>query len=264
MDQDAVTRAATIIADNRCNRTALGELPTDIRPRDLHDAYAVQEALNAILSQRGLGAVAGYKIGCTTPIMQEYMNIHEPAFGEMFAPAVHRNSAALRHGDYVTPGVEAEIAVELGSDLPMANAPYTRDSVAFAVRACMTSVEVVDARYADYRSLDTPTMAADNFFNAACVLADPVTDWQDIDLAAIVGVMRCNGDEIGRGPGSLVMGHPFEVLAWLANRLAERGRYLRAGQFVTLGSVVATHWVDAGDRIEVEVESLGSVSVTFE
>lgn len=264
METQAATRAAEIIADNLLGHTRLEFLPEDIRPRDLDDAYTVQERLNEILVERGFGDPIGYKIGCTTPVMQEYMNIHEPSFGEVFAPTVYRNSAVLRHADYAVPGVEAEIAVQLGADLPAADAPYDRDSVVGAVEACMASIELVDARYFDYRELDTPTMVADNFFNAACILGDPVTGWRGLDLAAVQGRMIVNGEEFGSGAGALIMGHPLEALAWLANRLAERGRELKAGEFVTLGSVVPTKWVAQGDLIEVEMAGLGSVSVKFE
>ncbi len=263
MTPDAIDSAATIIADNRINRTRLDTLDTGIRPGDLHDAYAVQERYNEILSGQGLGARAGYKIGCTTPVMQEYMNIHEPAFGEVFASTVHRNHAELAFADYVEPGVEAEIAVTLAGDLPAGGVPYDRDSVRDAIGAAMISIELVDARYRDYRDLDTPTMAADNFFNAAVVLGDPVTDWQGLDLAGAEATVRLNGTELGKGHGSLIMGHPLEALAWLANRLAERSRHLMAGEFVTLGSVIATHWVSQGDRIDHEIPGLGAVSITL-
>lgn len=263
MEADAVNQAATAIAENRLSRSKLDSLPADIRPADLHDAYAVQERHNVILGERGLGELVGYKIGCTTPVMQEYMNIHEPAFGEVFAPTVHRNHAELTFADYVNPGIEAEIAVSLAADLPASGAPYDRQAVRDGVGAVMISFELVDARYRDYRELDTPTMAADNFFNAAVILGDPVTDWQHIDLAAAEGTIHLNGELLGTGLGSLIMGHPLEALAWLANRLAERDRHLKAGEFVTLGSVIATHWVSQGDRIDYSIPGLGSVSVSF-
>jgi 2-keto-4-pentenoate hydratase len=60
------------------------------------------------------------------------------------------------------------------------------------------------------------------------------------------------------------MGHPLAALAWLANNLAQRGQAIRAGQFVFTGSVVETKWVNRGDRVEMEIEGLGSVAATFE
>lgn len=261
MNPDAIDKAATIIAENRLNGTRLDSIDEAIRPLDLHDAYAVQERHNEILSERGLGKLVGYKIGCTTSVMQEYMNIHEPAFGEVFDSMLFRNHAELKHDDFVEPGVETEIAVTLAHELPANGAPYNRESVREAVGAAMVSIELVDARYRDYRELDTPTMAADNFFNAAVVLGEPLEDWQDFDLAEAEATIQLNGTELGRGLGSLIMGHPLEALAWLANRLSERGRHLKAGEFVTLGSVIPTHWVSKGDHINHHIPGLGSVSI---
>ncbi len=76
--------------------------------------------------------------------------------------------------------------------------------------------------------------------------------------------MAINGKEVGTGRGGDVLGHPFEALAWLANGLAGRGRPLSAGEFVFLGSVVETRWVEAGDRVEIEVEGLGRASARFD
>jgi 2-keto-4-pentenoate hydratase len=263
MDLTAINQAATEIAENRLNRTKLDSLPEAYRPQDLDDAYAVQERHNVILGERGLGTLVGYKIGCTTPVMQAYMNIHEPSYGEVFDSTVHHNHADLVFADFVNPGVETEIAVTLSADMPAEGGPYTKDSVRDAVGAVMISIELVEARYRDYRELDTPTMVADNFFNATVILGDPVTDWHGIDLAAAEGTILLNGELLGTGLGSLIMGHPLEALAWLANRLAERGRHLEAGEFVTLGSVIPTHWVSQGDRIDHSIPGLGAVSISF-
>jgi 2-oxo-3-hexenedioate decarboxylase/2-keto-4-pentenoate hydratase len=128
----------------------------------------------------------------------------------------------------------------------------------------MAGMEIVDDRYVDYKSLDTPTLIADDFFDAGCVLGAEVGDWRRLDLAAAAGRTRINGVEVGSGRGADVMGHPFAALAWLANNLAQRGQAIRAGQFVFTGSVVETKWVNPGDRVEMEIEGLGSVAATFE
>lgn len=264
MTPDAVERAASLIAQTRRGRIRLNPLPNDIRPPDPDGAYTVQARMNEMLTASGLGETVGWKIGCTTPVMQEYMNIREPAYGEVFQPTLFRKHVKLRHADYVEPGVEAEIAVELSADLAASDRPWTRDSVADAVGSVMASIELVDARYADFREFDTPTLVTDNFFNAAVVLGEPNPDWRDLDLGTVTGRMRVNGEIVGEGPGSLIMGHPFEALAWLANRLADFGRHLQAGEFVTLGSVVATRWVQRRDLVEVDVEGLGEVSIKFD
>ena len=117
-------------------------------------------------------------------------------------------------------GVECEIVVRLTADLPREAAPFDRDGVAGAVGALMAGMEIVDDRYVDYKSLDTATLIADDFFDAGCVIGSPVTDWRRLDLTALTGQTLINGVEVGSGSSADVMGHPFEALAWLANSLA--------------------------------------------
>ena len=264
---DAVTdrhrRAATLLRDQRLGRIPIESLPADCRPRDELDGYLVQEALHGLLGDAGLGPVAGHKIGCTTPVMQAYLGIRNPCAGGVYAATVHRRAARVRHGDYLRVGVECEIAVRLGRDLGPMGAPFDRARVAPAVEAVLAAMEIVDDRYRDYRTLDVPTLIADDFFNAGCVLGSPVTRWRDLDLPALTGVTRLNDAEVGRGEGRAVMGHPFEALAWLVNLRARFGLGLRAGDFILLGSVVETRWVSAGDEVTVAIEGLGEVRATF-
>ena len=115
----------------------------------------------------------------------------------------------------------------------------------------------------DYRALDTPTLVADDFFNAGCVLGAPVEGWRALDLAALRGRLTINGAEVGTGRGGDILGHPLEALAWLANALASRGQYLKAGEFVLLGSVVETRWVEQGDLVAASIEGLGAAFAQF-
>ncbi len=170
----------------------------------------------------------------------------------------------MRHADFCRVGVECEIVVRLGGALSGAGAPHTRETVARAVSACMAGIEVVDDRYENFRALDVWTMAADDFFNAGCVLGAPVSELGGLDLGALPSRMTINGAEVGRGLGRDILGHPLEALAWYANLKAEMGQALPAGAFVMLGSVVETHWPAPGDEVEVMVEGLGTARAVFE
>lgn len=254
---------ARIIHNHRVQLRRLPALDANDRPHDEAQAYAVQNALHAQLAPH-LGGVVGHKIGCTTAVMQAFLNIPNPCAGGVFERTVFRSPARVPHADFVRVGVECEMVVRLGRDLPIAAAPFERDSVADAVAAIMPGMELVDDRYVDYKSLDTPTLIADDFFDCGCVLGAPIENWRDIDLPSLTGVTRINDVEVGRGRGADVMGHPFAALAWLANNLAQRGQFLKAGEFVFTGSVVETKWVNRGDRVVMEIERLGRVEAVFE
>lgn len=261
MDKAAVAQAAELLSRGRLRREPISPLPEACRPGGEDEAYAVQEALHRRLEADGRGAIAGYKIGCTTEVMQRYLDIGQPCAGGVFAGTVHPGRGRIRAADHQRLGVECEIAVRLAKALTPAGAPYGRESAGDAVAACMAAIEVVEDRYRDFRSLGVFTLIADDFFNAGCALGEPAGDWRRLDLAAARGRMRINGAEVGSGRGGDVMGHPFEALAWLANRYAALGRTLEAGAFVLLGSVVETRWIAAGDVVEVEIDGLGGARV---
>lgn len=257
-------RAAQAICAARLAGAPLGVLAEDARPRDEAEGYAVQARLHELLGAAGRGEVVGHKIGCTTRVMQTVLDIGHPCAGGVLSSATQFGAGEFRRADFVRPGIECEIAVRLGADLAPGGAPFTRDSVAAAVEACLAAIEVVDDRYSDFRELGVPTLVADDFFAAGCVLGPPVTGWRDFDLAALEAATAIDGVEIGRGRGADVMGHPLEALAWLANGMAGRGRGLRRGQFVLTGSIVAVHWLAPGEAAAVEVEGLGAVSARFD
>jgi 2-oxo-3-hexenedioate decarboxylase/2-keto-4-pentenoate hydratase len=261
---ESTQRAATLLSAGRLRRERLHELPAEWRPGDEAAAYRVQDELHLILTNEGFGNIAGYKIGCTTPVMQAFLGIANPCAGGVFAATVQHEAGHFRFSDFLHGGVECEIAVRLGADLPAAEAPFGRDRVAAAVDACMAAIEIVDDRYVNYRGLDTPTLIADDFFNAGCVLGRPVTDWRTLDIPQLVGVTRINGVEVGRGRGADVMGHPLEALRWLANQLAGRGASLQRGQFVLTGSVVETRWINPDDEVVISIPELGEVRARFD
>jgi 2-keto-4-pentenoate hydratase len=267
MDRQSLTRAALQLARGRLRREHIALLPEDLRPRDEAQAYQMQAEVHSILAQSNWGEIAGYKIGCTTATMQRFLNIPNPCAGGVFARTAFQQHAALRHADYVRPGVECEIAVRLGADLLLEGdsegSSFTSENVAPAVHACMAAIEIVDDRYDDYKRFDTPTLIADDFFDAGCVLGAPVTDWRRLGLSSLVGYTQIDGAEVGRGQGGDVMGHPFAALAWLANSMAARGQHLRRGEFVLLGSVVETKWVEPGQRVDIHIDGLGGASAEF-
>jgi 2-keto-4-pentenoate hydratase len=259
---DSILAAAQTTAQARRSRTPLKVLPSATAPKDEAEGYRIQRAVHDLLLPQ-VGALVGYKIGCTSAVMQRYLDIPHPCAGGVFARGVHASGATLKAADFVRVGVECEIAVRLARDLAASGAPFTADSVAGAIEVYLPAIEIVDERYVQWETMGAPTLVADDFFAAGCVLGEPVAREAAPDLLAVVGRALINGVEAGRGTGADVLGHPHHALAWLANHLAEEGRSLHAGQLVLTGSLVKTVWLTAGDRVTMELEGLGRVEAAF-
>jgi 2-keto-4-pentenoate hydratase len=257
-----ILAAAELIAAARRDRTPLAALPAALVPPHEADGYRIQTAVHARLAPEQ-GPLAGYKIGCTSSVMQQYLGIPHPCGGGVFASGVHASGVVLNHRDFVRVGVECEIAVRLGRDLNAGPAPFTAETVAQAIEAYHPAIEIVDDRYARWETLGAPTLIADDFFAAGCVLGDAMPHSRVPELADVVGRAIVNGVEVATGTGTDVLGHPHNALAWLANHLATGGTALRAGEIVLTGSLVKTLWLDAGDAVTMDLSGLGSVSVRF-
>jgi 2-keto-4-pentenoate hydratase len=256
-----VDAAARVLASARLEGRAVAPLPADLAPIGFDQGYAIQARLHELLSAAGEGPTVGHKIGCTTRVMREKLGIDQPCAGLIHSARVLVAGSTWPVAGRVKPSVECEIAVRLGGDLPGAGAPYDFGKLCAAVAACMASIELCDDRYPERERMGVPTLVADDFYNVGCALGPEVAAWQALDLAILGGTLRINGAETGRGRGADIMGHPLNALAWLADLRARKGRPLKAGEFVTLGSLTRSHPVAPGDRVEIEIEELGRIGL---
>ncbi len=231
----------------------------------IEEAYVVQKEYLKLLA-RVQGEVTGYKLAYTTAAMQEQAGWTEPCSAALMATTIYQSPATLKANDYQRLGFECEVAVRLAADLPASGAPYTRETVAEAVGEVMAAFEVIDMRLPRgvHGLVRTLTSVATNISNAGAILGPPVSDWRSLDLAAARGVAAVNGEEAGYGYGSDVMGHPFEPLAWLANKMAADGESLPAGTVVITGSIVPPTFLAAGDHAVVSIDGLGEATLTVE
>ena len=251
-------KAARWLLEAHQRRERFSPLPQELAPRTEGEAYAIQDAFVALRSDK-LGPIAGYKIALSSREMQKFVGVDAPQAGAVLRGQVRRSPARISASDYVRLIVEFEIAVEMGEDLPVADAPFSRERILQAVAALMPAIEIADDRGADYSRLarHPHELIADNGWNEGVVLGEPVRDWKALDAAQVLGVASINGRKAGEGRGEAAMGHPLDAVAWLANHLASLNRGLLRGEFVITGSVITSKEAKAGDRVEFALDGLG-------
>ena len=144
-------RPPDLLARNRLEGGRLPPLPDACRPGSEDAAYAVQFALReALIRGGGRDPVAGYKIGATSRVMQDYLDIHNPCGGGVLAGVgcTPPPSRFLMMATSSTPASSARSPCAWPPTLPAASgAVFPRERVAEVVGACMAAIEIVDDRY---------------------------------------------------------------------------------------------------------------------
>ena len=238
------------------------DLPDEMRPSTLAEAYAVQDMVVAGLLSEGQRAI-GYKCACTSEIAQSALRIDRPVFGRLLSPTTSPSGASLPADQFVHRVIEAEFGFRIGTDVPAEPGGHTRDSIAEHIDAVLPAIEVVDHRFVDW-SVGALQVAADNAIHGWWVPGEPVTDWRELDLGSAAVEVRRSGELVTTGSGANVLGHPLNVMAWLADELPRYGRRLEAGDLVTTGVTTDVFEAGPGDDILAVFAGVGESRVSFD
>ena len=234
---------------------------TDVLPGlSAHDAYGVQR-INVMRRLDGGAMLGGRKVGLTSRSSQAALGVAEPTYGTLLSDMFVDDGDELAIGDLLQPRVEAELAFVLSQDL--AGPGATILTAMRSVYCVVPVIEVGDSRIVDWRVRVADTIA-DNASSARVVIGPgfaPLTP--ALELVHLGVLFSRNGVPVDSGAGAAVLGNPLRALAWLANKLAEYGEVLQAGELVLTGALHRMMPVRPGDEYRAEFARLGVVSVRF-
>jgi 2-keto-4-pentenoate hydratase len=250
-------QAANTLLDARRTFTPITDLPVELQPTSLEEAYAIQDEMAL-----AFGDIGGWKIGAPTADAT-------PIFAPMPHAWMAGNGALLSGRRYRYRGIEAEIAFLLGEDLPPRLAednetPYTRDEVLAAIASCHPVIEELESAYLDPTAVGKFTNFADLQMHGAFVYGSAFADWRSIDFTAERVVLTIDGTVRMERTGSNTSGDFFRLLPYLANEGALRTGGLRAGQWITTGSWTGNTPAPAASEVDATFDHAGRVSLRFE
>lgn len=254
-------RLAERLADAMNQRQPMEPLTSIYPDISIDDAYQI--SLRWLRLREASGErVIGKKIGATSKAVQDMLNVHQPDFGFLTdrMQLVDGATASLSGLGLIQPRAEGEIAFMLNKDLQ--GPGVTRQDVLDATAWVAPCFEIVDSRIRDWQIRIQDTVA-DNASCGVFVVGSQHTDPAELDLAGVTMHMQRNGQPAGSGRGEAVQGHPAEAVAWLANTLGARGIPFRAGEIILSGSLAPLVPAQAGDLFTMEIDGLGSCSISF-
>lgn len=153
-------------------------------------------------------------------------------------------------------GIECEIAIQLGDDLPGA---VDESEVFNAVEAWMPAIELCDTRFVDGGG-DKPLLRlADQQMSRALVVGascklNPSHCWKQQQA-----VLKVDGQIRFEESGSHPFGRPLTNVAWLSRHAAAQGMPLQAGDIIATGSWTGLCWVHSGQNIDVCFPGIGEI-----
>jgi 2-keto-4-pentenoate hydratase len=245
-------RLAALLIQARISGQRIGDLPAELAPPDEAAAYALQDLVVDKLRVR----VAAWKVGAASPTSR-------PTCAPIFAGHVVKSPAqllALRDG---VNGVEAELAFRVGRDLPARATSYSEDEVWQALDSLHVAIEYLDSRFRDRLAAPEFAVLADNISNGGFCWGEAVANWREANLAKPEAQLVIDGTVAAKAVGGNTAGHPKRLVAWLANHLAQRGRPLTAGTFITTGSHTGLCFAPLRAPVIARFTGLGEAQLTL-
>ena len=226
----------------------------------VEDAYAVQ----SLWKERGIAAgrrLVGRKIGLTSKVMQVATGITEPDYGVIFADEIYENGASIRFDSFSNVRIEVELAFVLGK--PLSGPNCTLFDVLDATDYVVPALEILSSRIemAGRTIVDT---ISDNAAMGGMVMGGIPVKVGDIDLRWVSALLYRNQTIEESGVAAAVLNHPAAGVFWLANKLAQHGTSLEAGEIILAGSFTRPMWVEQGDTVHADYGPLGAITCRFE
>lgn len=249
--ENELLQAVDILLDARRTGQTVQDLPEALRPADVPEIYAVQDRL-----ADSFGEIGGWKIGAPTPEAT-------PLFAPMPAAWIAASGVTLSGDRWRYRGLEAEIAFQVGDDLPPRSVPYTRDEVLAAMASCHPAIEELESAFDDPALATRNCMLADLQMHGGFIYGPAVADWRSIDFASERVMLEVDGTVRVERTGSNTSGDLLKLLPWLANEGAVRTGGLKRGQWITTGSWTGNTLGSPGSAVEVSFTRAGRAHLRF-
>jgi 2-oxo-3-hexenedioate decarboxylase len=256
MTNDRIQSLAEIVDNAALNITEIGMLTADEPELTLDAAYRVQQASIDRRIERG-ERIVGMKMGLTSRAKMEQMGVHEPIYGILTSSMIVNDGGAIMLSELCHPRVEPEVAFVMKEDL---HGPVTPAQALRSVAGACAALEVIDSRYRDFK-FTLPDVIADNTSASRFVLGGTLMPVDTLNLGNLGMIMEVNGKIAEIGSSAAIYEHPARSLAELANMLARRGEYLKAGQIILSGGATAAVALNAGDYVRLTVDELGTAEL---
>ena len=261
MTEDRIREAGRRLGEAWLAARAADAYPEELRAHSRAQAYAVQDAMAAVIDQ----PVTGWKLGATSPTMRIRAGHDGAIIGRVFESVTFATPAELSTARFPDSRVECEFAFRMRDAIPPRTRPWTADEL--SERAVLhIAVEIIGNRYPKGANAFKPTTndeIADNGAGIGFVFGPAIADWRRHDLRNLRIDIRVDDRESAENFLGEYRCDPIEALVQAAGILGDRAITIEAGQYVSTGAATDPQPVRAGSVVRARFGSLGTIDITF-
>ncbi len=260
MEKEKCTKAANILFNCRINKKRLDKLPIDCVPKNIEEAYKIQDELKIIYLTLKDNCIIGKKVGCTNKWAQKQINVEEPFYGNLFSKYSSISGCKLISNNFSEPYMEPEFSFRIKEDINIANAPFTFDQIAYLIDTVMASVEIVDFRFTkELRNIGINNLISTNAASEYWIKGLKEFKLNEINLSNHPVKVFINDKLIEEGNSSNVLENPLNSLLWLINKLSLKGEALLKDNLVSTGTCTVAIPLEKKCNVRVDFANMGNV-----
>ncbi|KAA9155194.1 2-oxo-hepta-3-ene-1,7-dioic acid hydratase [Microbacterium lushaniae] len=259
LDAETIAAIAAELAEADRTHGVIPRITARYPDATVEDSYAIQRMWRDARVAEGRRLV-GRKIGLTSKVMQAATGISEPDYGVMFDDTVWENGSVLRHADYSNVRIEVELAFVLAQ--PLEGPACTLFDVLRATEYVVPALEVLNS-HIELEGRTIVDTIADNAAYGGMILGGNPMAPDAVDLRWVSALLYRNETIEESGVAAAVLNHPAAGVAWLANKLAQHGDRLEAGEVILAGSFTRPMWVHPGDTVLADYGPMGTIACRF-
>lgn len=259
MDAGTIAAIADELAEADRTHGVIPRITARYPQATIDDSYAIQGMWRDRMLAAGRTLV-GRKIGLTSKAMQQATGITEPDYGVMFDDTVWQDGAEIPVDLFSNVRIEVELAFALKA--PLQGPDCTLDDALAATDYVVPALEVLNS-HIEMEGRTIVDTISDNAAYGAMVLGATRKRVDEVDLPWVPGILSRNGEIEETGVAAGVLGHPATGVAWLANKFAQHGARLEAGEIILAGSFTRPMWVQRGDTVHCDYGPMGTITCRF-
>lgn len=158
-------------------------------------------------------------------------------------------------------GIEAEVAIRLGRDVPGSGAlGSSRTDIEALIDSLCVTIEIIDSRFVEGLDCPADRKLADLQVHGGLVIGEPIP-FTSRNWASQRCVVSINSQIVADVTGTHPVGDPLWTTRWLIEHACRRFGAMRRGDLITTGAWAGIIPVSPGDSVEVRFEGLGQAHV---